>query len=104
MDRMPLEISYRFLAPLLVLAAGLSFPAEAAGKDCPFVGALDGFQAPDDPLTIGYDTRDFKDHKHTVQKAGRVCKQIYRLKPGASKTTGVAIMSAYAKTIPAAGA
>ena len=111
MDRIPLNRSTgrgvppKLLAPLLVLAAAsISVPAEAAGRNCPFVGAPDGFQAPEDPLTIGYDTREFRDQKHAVQKTGRVCKQIYRLEPGAPKRTAVAIMAPYAKSLPAAGA
>jgi len=69
---------------LFLLVALLPLQASAAGKDCPFIGTLESFQAAEDPKFITYETRDFKDQGQTIYKTGTVCQQIYRLKPGQS--------------------
>jgi outer membrane protein OmpA-like peptidoglycan-associated protein len=95
----------RLFSPLLFLVvAAVPIQASAAGKDCPYIGMLDSFEAPDDPQAIAYETREFKDQKQTIKKTGKVCKQIYRLKSGLPKMSGLEIMSNYEQSIPAAGA
>jgi outer membrane protein OmpA-like peptidoglycan-associated protein len=92
-----------FSSLLFLIAAAVPPQASAAGKDCPYIGILDSFQAPDDPQIIPYETRDFKDDKQTVHKTGRICRQIYRLKSGMPKPSSLEIMSNYESSIPAAG-
>ena len=102
------QSNLKLAAIVTILAPLAAQPARADGKDCPFVGMLDNFTAPGDPDWVGYDTRTFgvfdgKQYLH-VDKTGKVCHQIYRLKPGSEKMSGLEIMSNYEQALPAEGA
>jgi outer membrane protein OmpA-like peptidoglycan-associated protein len=60
---------------------------------------LDNFAAPDPPAWNSYVAHDFGvvqgDQNVHVTKIGRFCQQIYRLKPGVAKMSGLEIMTNY---------
>ena len=72
-------------------------------------GPLQAFSALQPVLEVRtYDTWDFwvadgAAHK-SVPKSGQVCEQIYRLKPGTTRLSGLEIMSNYEQSMAAAGA
>ena len=94
------------LALLFVLCAPMQ--ARAAGKDCPFVGALDSFTPSRDPYWSRYRPEDFQvvegNSTKTVSKAGKLCYAQYGLKPGQQKMSALEIMSNFEQSLPAAGA
>lgn len=102
----------RGLCPIgLLLVLGLLWTpthAWAAGKDCPFVGALENFPASRDLYWWPYTSQDFQvvegNSNKTVSKAGKLCYQQYNLKSGQSKLSGLEIMSNYEQALADAGA
>ena len=87
------EFNLNAAAIVTILASLAAQPAIADGKDCPFVGMLENFAPQGDPDWVGYDTRTFGivDGKQNAKtdKTGKVCHQIYRLKPGSEKMSGL---------------
>jgi outer membrane protein OmpA-like peptidoglycan-associated protein len=99
---------FRLIGLFLVLGfLSISRPALAAGKDCPFVGALEDFPAARDVYWYSYISQDFEtvegNSKKTVSKIGKLCYQQYNLKPGLPKASGLEIMSNFEQALPAAG-
>ncbi len=81
-------------------------PALAFG-DCPMVGALEGFDASQEPQITHFDSRevevsDAKGSQRVVEK-GEVCRQAYDLKPGLTPLSALEIMRNYAEGLPAQG-
>lgn len=93
------RIGYRLIGLVLLLAPLAWSPAWADGKDCPLLGKLDNFSAPDAPDWNSYVAYDFavtQDNQNVhVTKIGKLCHQIYRLKPGVAKLSGLEIMTNY---------
>jgi outer membrane protein OmpA-like peptidoglycan-associated protein len=102
------ELNLATAAIVTILTSLAAQPAIADGKDCPFVGMLDNFAPQGDTEWVAYDTRTFgvwdgKQYLH-VDATGKVCHQIYRLKPGSDKMSGLEIMANYEQALPAEGA
>ena len=81
-------------------------PALAFG-DCPMVGALEGFDASQEPQITHFNSRevevsDAKGSQRVVEK-GEVCRQAYDLKPGLTPLSALEIMRNYAEGLPAQG-
>jgi outer membrane protein OmpA-like peptidoglycan-associated protein len=92
-----------------VITTPASMPAPGATGDCPFVGPLQAFAAQQPALEVRtYDTWDFwvadGAARKSVPKSGQFCEQIYRLKPGTTRLSGLEIMSNYEQSMAAAGA
>lgn len=87
---------------LMVLALSAS-PARAESNDCPLLGMLDNFSAPNAPLWISYVASDFtvvQDNRNVVAtKIGKLCRQIYRLKPGVARMSALEIMTNYEQAV-----
>jgi outer membrane protein OmpA-like peptidoglycan-associated protein len=96
------------VAASAVVTTPATMPAPGASGDCPFVGPLQNFTAPQGPEVRTYDSYDFKvvdaGKPTTVTKTGQFCEQIYRLKSGVPALSGLEIMSNYEQSLPAAGA
>jgi outer membrane protein OmpA-like peptidoglycan-associated protein len=101
------SIGLGFIVLLLLLPLA-SPPAWADGKDCPLLGTLDNFAAPDPPAWNSYVANDFVvvqgNQNVNVTKIGKFCRQIYRLKPGVAKMSGLEIMTNYEDALGSIGA
>jgi len=90
---------------ILTLAASSAW---ADGNDCPLVGTLDNFTASSPPIWTNYVAYDFRvtqgNGDVAATKIGKLCRQIYRLKPGLKPLSALEIMTNYEQAMATAGA
>jgi outer membrane protein OmpA-like peptidoglycan-associated protein len=93
---------------ILTLAALSVSPAWAGGKDCPLIGTLDNFSAANPPLWtnyVGYDVQVTQGNRDVaVTKTGKLCRQIYDIKPGVPPLSALEIMTNYEQALAGIGA
>lgn len=96
-------VGHGLIGSVLMLLALSASPAWADGKDCPLLGTLDNFSAPEVPAWNSYVAYDFsvtQDNQNVhVTKIGKFCRQIYRLKPGVARMSALEIMTNYEDAI-----
>jgi outer membrane protein OmpA-like peptidoglycan-associated protein len=102
------SVGHGFIGLILSLAAVTAQPAWADGKDCPLIGTLDNFSARDVPLWTNYVAYDVSvtqgNRDVNVTKVGKLCRQIYDLKPGIPKLSALEIMTNYEQALAGIGA
>lgn len=96
-------VGYCLIGSVLMLLAQSASPAWADGKDCPLLGTLDNFSASEVPLWnsyVAYDVDVTQDNRNVhVTKIGKLCRQIYRLRPGVARMSALEIMTNYEDAI-----
>lgn len=101
-------IGHGLIGLILTLAALSASPAWADGKDCPLIGTLDNFVPRDVPLWTTYAAYDFRatqgNGDASVTKIGKMCRQIYDLKPGLPALSALEIMTNYEQALAGIGA
>jgi outer membrane protein OmpA-like peptidoglycan-associated protein len=101
-------IGHSLVGLILALTALTASPALADGKDCPLIGTLDNFSARDVPLWTNYVAYDVSvtqgNRDVNVTKIGKLCRQIYDLKPGIPHLGALEIMTNYEQAMASAGA
>jgi outer membrane protein OmpA-like peptidoglycan-associated protein len=93
---------------ILTLAALGAQPAWADGKDCPLIGTLENFVPRDVPRWTNYVAYDVSvtqgNRDVNVTKVGKLCGQIYDLKPGLPHLSALEIMTNYEQELASIGA
>ena len=101
-------LGHGLIGLVLTLTVFSMQPALADGKDCPLIGTLDNFVPRDVPLWTNYAAYDFSvtqgNRDVNITKIGKMCRQIYDLKPGIPRLSALEIMTNYEQAMAGIGA